>query len=140
MRTAFLVLACIAIPMQSLLLYLALLGPELPYRIRKRLSAPLDSDEFFSDLGALADAQIQPENHVEVLTNGDRFYEAELLAIQGARKTVHLEAYIFLPGEIGDRFRDALTERAKAGVEVRLIIDALLQHGEWDAVRIPPAS
>ena len=122
-RTAFLVLACIAIPIQSLILYLAFFGPELPYRIRKRLSAPIDSDEFLGNLAALADARVQPDNHVEVLANGDHFYEAELLAIQGAHETIHLEAYIFLSGAIGDRFRDALTERAKAGVQVRLIID-----------------
>lgn len=123
MHTAFLVVACIAIPIQTLILYLAFFGPELPYRIRKRISAALDSDGFMGDFSALADAQIQPDNAVEVLTNGDKFYEAELAAIRTARETVHLEAYIFLPGEIGDRFRDALTERARAGVEVRLIID-----------------
>ena len=123
MFVAFLILACIAIPLQALILYLAFFGPELPYRIRKRLSAPLGSDEFVRDLGALADAHVVSENRVEVLTNGDRFYEAELTAILAARETIHLEAYIFLPGEIGDRFRAALTERAKAGVEVRLIID-----------------
>ncbi len=123
MYTAFLVVAFIAVPIQSLILYLAFFGPELPYRIRKRLSASLGSEEFVRDLAALADAHIHSDNRVEVLTNGDNFYEAELTAIQAARETIHLEAYIFLPGEIGDRFRAALTERAQAGVEVRLIID-----------------
>jgi len=38
---------------------------------------------------------------------------------------VHLEAYIFSPGAIADAFLEALCERARAGVHVRVIIDAI---------------
>src|SRR5262249_12308266 len=38
---------------------------------------------------------------------------------------VHLEYYIFEPDRTGTRIRDALIARAKAGVEVRLLVDAL---------------
>ena len=46
-------------------------------------------------------------------------------AISSARKTVNFEAYIFWSGEIAGRFRDALSERARAGVEVRVLLDAV---------------
>ena len=49
---------------------------------------------------------------IDVLTNGDEFYEAELQAIAQAQKHVCIEAYIFNKGEIAQRFVDALIERA----------------------------
>src|SRR5262249_13611450 len=61
---------------------------------------------------------------IELLQNGDRFYRAMLDAIQGARDTVNFEVYIFEPDEIGRRFMDALVDRARAGVEVRVLVDA----------------
>lgn len=123
MHTTFVVLAVIAIAAQSLILFLAFFGPDLPYRIKKAPDAPLDSDYFLCLLAVLTDAQIHRGNSLEVLTNGNCFYEAELGAIRAAEHTINLEAYIFHRGEIGARFRDALAERAKAGVEVKLIID-----------------
>lgn len=58
--------------------------------------------------------------HVE----GDAAYDAMVAAIASARGHVHAEFYIFRPDAAGARFRDALVERARAGVEVRLLLDA----------------
>src|SRR6185503_12433076 len=63
--------------------------------------------------------------HVEVLNDGATFYPAELEAIRSATRSVHLEAFIFHPSPVGDRFRDALVERAKAGVHVKVVVDAV---------------
>jgi cardiolipin synthase A/B len=123
MHTTFLVLAIIAIGIQGLILFLAFFGPELPYRIKNVPDAPLESDYFLSLLAVLTDAQVHTNNEVEVLTNGNCFYEAQLAAIHSAEHTIHLEAYIFHRGEIGKRFAEALAERARAGVQVKLIID-----------------
>jgi cardiolipin synthase len=46
-------------------------------------------------------------------------------AIRGAKHHVHVEYYIFEPDRTGTRIRDALVERARAGVEVRLLVDAM---------------
>ena len=62
---------------------------------------------------------------VEVLTNGTRFYPAMLAAIAEARFSINVEAYIFQPGRIADQMVDALAERARAGVEVRIVLDAI---------------
>jgi cardiolipin synthase len=48
-----------------------------------------------------------------------------LEAIHSARKTVTIEAYIYWKGEIGMRFANALAERRRAGVEVKLLLDAV---------------
>ena len=62
---------------------------------------------------------------VEVLTNGVHFYPAILKALQQARYSINVEAYIFQPGRVADLMVDALAERARAGVEVRIVLDAI---------------
>ena len=125
MHTAFVVLAIFAIAFQSLLLFLAFFGPDLPYRIKEAPKAALGSDYFLDLLAALTDAEVHRGNQIEVLTNGNCFYEAELATIRAAQYTINLEAYIFHRGEIAKRFADALAERARAGVQVKVILDTL---------------
>ena len=62
---------------------------------------------------------------VEPYLHGRRYFPPMLEAIEGATSSVHLLIYGFQPGEIGTTFRDALVERAAAGVEVRLAVDAV---------------
>lgn len=62
---------------------------------------------------------------VELLVDGAATYEALVAAIGQARNHVHLEYYIFEPDRTGTRVRDALIERARAGVHVRLLLDAV---------------
>ena len=121
----FLTLAVSALVLQAFLLFLALFEPELPYRLSRRLDAEIDSPEFVRLLAVIGDSQAYRGTRVEVLTNGEAFYEAELEAIRAAQTSVHLEAYIFLSGEVTRRFLSVLTERAAAGVEVKLVIDAI---------------
>ncbi len=61
---------------------------------------------------------------VELLAGGDEAFDAIEAAVRGARHHVHLEYYIFRPDGAGTRLRDALAERARAGVEVLLLVDA----------------
>jgi cardiolipin synthase len=62
---------------------------------------------------------------VQLLVNGAATFDALVAAIALARHHVHLEYYIFEPDVTGTRVRDALVERARAGVKVRLLLDAL---------------
>ncbi|TDT37777.1 cardiolipin synthase [Halospina denitrificans] len=59
-----------------------------------------------------------------VYTEGDALYEAMLDAIRNAHTQVWLESYIFSSDVIGERFTQALCERARAGVDVRVHVDA----------------
>lgn len=131
--TAFLVIAIIAICVQSFLLFLALFEPGLDYKIHAHSPAPLDSEDFLRTLEAITDAKIQRCSRVEVLTNASIYYEAELAAIRAAQKSVNLEAYIFQKGEVTKRFVEALTDRARAGVEVRLVLDAIGSFATWES-------
>ena len=67
-------------------------------------------------------------NEATVLQNGDAFFPAMLEAIRGARRSINLEIYIFNEGDVGSHFAQALAERARAGVEVRVLIDGLGSH------------
>lgn len=60
----------------------------------------------------------------ELFTEGDALYAAMLASIRSASRTVRLESYIFAGDEVGHAFVAALTERALAGVDVRLHLDA----------------
>lgn len=64
-------------------------------------------------------------NRLDLLEDGRQAYPAMLAAIAAARETVHLETYILRADRAGDRFAAALTERARHGIAVRLIFDAV---------------
>jgi cardiolipin synthase len=56
-------------------------------------------------------------------TDGRATFAAIFEAIRAAKHHVHLEYYIWEPDTIGTRLRDLLIERAKAGLEIRMIVD-----------------
>ena len=62
---------------------------------------------------------------VRLLVDGGSKYPVLLDAIATARDHIHLEYYIYCPDRTGTALRDALVERARAGVKVRLLLDAM---------------
>ncbi len=64
-------------------------------------------------------------HRVQVLRNGVQTMTSMLEAIAQARDHIHLEYYIFEPDRIGARLRDALLERMRDGVKVRLLLDGV---------------
>lgn len=60
-----------------------------------------------------------------LLIDGGAKYASLLADIAQAREHIHLEYYIYQPDGIGTALRDALVERARAGVKVRLLLDAV---------------
>ena len=62
---------------------------------------------------------------VELLVDGAAKYQALLTAIAQAREHIHLEYYIFDPDPVGTAIRDALAARAREGIQVRLLLDAV---------------
>ncbi len=66
---------------------------------------------------------------IHIYLDGASKYAAVLAAIAAARHHVHLEYYIWEPDHIGTELRDALIERARAGVAVRMIVDGTGANG-----------
>jgi cardiolipin synthase len=104
---------------------IVLLQPGPKYRLSRPPDGSVDSPEFARLLESMTDTKLQRATSIDVLNNGEHFYEAELEAIRGAKRNINLEAYIFHRGEVAKRMIEALAERARAGVEVRLVVDAL---------------
>ena len=96
-------------------------------RIDYHVATPLrpDSDEFVRVIQSACQAAIHRGNRIQVFTNGTQFYPAMRDAILAAQESVDLEAYIFQPGDTADMLIDALVDRARAGVEVRMVMDAI---------------
>jgi cardiolipin synthase A/B len=111
------------------LILAVLFTPHVPYHIEADIDAC--SDHFIHVLESTCSTHLEPGNRVDILTNGDAFYPAMLGAIGGARETINMECYIFENGEIGDAFIDALCERARAGVRVTIVMDAIGSFGAF---------
>jgi cardiolipin synthase A/B len=64
-------------------------------------------------------------NAIEVLRNGDQIFPAMLASVEAATSTVDLLTYVYWKGDIASRMATALCDRARAGVRVRIILDAV---------------
>lgn len=76
-------------------------------------------DRLFPDSTALAG------NHLEMLRDGVTAYPRMLEDIRHARHCVRMQSYILMSDEVGRTFMEALEERARAGVEVKVLFDSL---------------
>ncbi len=94
-------------------------------QIRHKLAREfsVDDPQFLRSMGNLLGTGILPGNRVRALQNGVQIFPAMLEAIRNARETVTFETYIYWSGAIGREFSDALSERARAGVKVHVMLD-----------------
>lgn len=100
----------------------AMATPTVVYRLDRR--AGVGTGAFERVLSSALGSRIVCGNTVSRLDDGARFYPEMLAAIAGAKRSIALECYIFHPGRTGDAFTAALIERARAGVRVRIVLDA----------------
>jgi cardiolipin synthase A/B len=100
--------------------------PEPPYTLG--LDEPPGSDTFVEGVAGMLNVPLLRGGTATVLQNGDRFYPVMLDALRNARDSINFEVYIYDPDEIGRQFMDVLMERARAGVEVRMLLDGF---GSW---------
>ena len=62
-------------------------------------------------------------NAVDVLRNGDQIFPAMLEAIGAAEHTIDLLTFVYWKGDVGRAFAEALSEKARAGLRVRVLLD-----------------
>ncbi|MGM0669586.1 MAG: phospholipase D-like domain-containing protein [Gemmatimonadota bacterium] len=79
--------------------------------------------QFRREMSVMLGPSITSGNHVTALHNGDEIFPAMLEAIRGASVSITFETYVYWSGEIGREFAEALSERARAGVAVHVILD-----------------
>ena len=81
--------------------------------------------QFVRAMNVMLGPALVPGNRTRALVNGDEIFPEMLEAIRGARKSITFEMYIYWKGAIGEQFTAALEERARSGVKVHVMIDAL---------------
>ncbi|AYL36433.1 phospholipase D-like domain-containing protein [Streptomyces fungicidicus] len=62
-------------------------------------------------------------NELLPLRNGDQIFPAMLAAVRAAEHTIDMMTFVYWRGDIAREFADALAERARSGVRVRLLLD-----------------
>lgn len=86
---------------------------------------PVDSPEFLTTLAGATGVPFTTGNRINLLNNGDEFYPAMLEAIVSARTSITIEAYVYWEGEVGRQFAQALADKARSGVSVKILLDAV---------------
>jgi cardiolipin synthase len=107
-----------------------LFTPAVHYRVRQAVD--LKSAEFLHLAQATCQTVVHRGNHVTIFRNGDQFYPAMLEAVRSATTSINLECYIFASGTQATLFIEALSARARAGVLVSVVVDAVGTPG-WKA-------
>jgi cardiolipin synthase len=106
-----------------ILLALNLHTPEKEIKHQVEHCHDIVDPQFRREMGALLGPAIIGGNRVQALQNGAQIFPAMLQAIGSARRTITFETYIYWSGEVGNRFAEALMERARAGVRVHVMLD-----------------
>jgi cardiolipin synthase len=84
-----------------------------------------DVQRFRRTLEGLLGTPATEGNRVDVLRNGDEIFPTMLEAIRAAERTVDFMTFVYWTGDIARQFADALTDRARNGVRVRVLLDAV---------------
>ncbi len=144
------VLACLSFPLVFVLLFYVFLGRD--YSRKKMFGSKAEMDRevaiallktkesiFVSDLSkpglgpneslarmlfASNRSYLTSDNEVEYYNEGSQIFKAMLEEIKAAKRFVHMEFYMIRNDAIAKEFRQALVQKAKEGVEVKLLMDA----------------
>jgi len=133
-------LAIMAMPALGLLSWWAFGRKRIERRLRRHLNTKkafltkqgAPSSRQHTSFDSLLPARAQneyvfssPGNQLELLQDGKRAFDSILREVQNAKSCIHLQFYIFRLDRTGKKLVDLLIEKAKSGVRVRLLVDAL---------------
>ena len=116
----YLALACLAI----IALLIAVIWSHRRHRDpRLRIECSASIEELIPSLAGLTLGTAVAGNSVEVHENG-AYFDVMVERIRAAEKSVHFETFLWSEGVLEKRVADALSERARAGLQVRVLLDA----------------
>jgi len=96
-----------------------------PSRLVPTQAPPVDSPAFLAAVAGTAGTPILRGGTIQLLNNGVEIFPALLQALHEARHTITFSVYIWEPGQMNDQVSAALIERARAGVQVRVLLDGV---------------
>jgi cardiolipin synthase len=111
---------------RPLVLAVLLLAAGCATRVHPHLTLPvvqLGEASFFPTLEAYTATPIVAGNRVEILLNGEEIFPAMIRAIRSARRTVTYAQYYWEEGPVARAMAEALAERCRAGVGVKVLLD-----------------
>jgi cardiolipin synthase A/B len=96
-----------------------------PGRLIPTQAPQVDAPEFAAAVAGTAGTPLRKGGTVHLLNNGVEFFPALLQALAAARQTITFSVYIWEKGQVNDQVSAALIERARAGVQVRVLLDGM---------------
>jgi cardiolipin synthase A/B len=82
-----------------------------------------DDPQFLRSMGLLLGPPVVDGNRYQVLVNGDEIFPSMLNGIRSAQKTICFETFIYWSGEIGEQVAQSLSDKARSGVAVHVLLD-----------------
>jgi cardiolipin synthase len=100
------------------------LGPDPPmYETLPALT--IGEPAFVATVEAHLSTPVVGGNRVSVLLNGDEIFPAKLAAVRSARTSINYAEYFWAEGDVGRELADALADRCRAGVPVKILLDGV---------------
>src|SRR5438093_5773573 len=96
-----------------------------PPRLVPTQAPAVDAPEFIAAVAGIAGTPVRKGGTIRLLNNGVEIFPALLQALRAARLTITLSVYIWERGQVNDQVSAALIERARAGVQVRVLLDSM---------------
>jgi len=94
-----------------------------PARMWTREIGAVDSDDFLRPVAGLLSVPVRKGGEAVLLNNGDAWLNALLNDLATSQRSITFCCYIWEPGTVSDIIIEALCDRAKAGVQVRVLLD-----------------
>jgi cardiolipin synthase len=99
-----------------------------PARMALVARPPVGSEAFMLAVSGAVNAPLMRGGTARLLNNGEEIFPAFVEAIRKAKHSINFMVYIWEDGKASDQMIAALTERAQAGVQVRLLLDGFGAH------------
>lgn len=99
-----------------------------PERMALVARPPVGSGAFMLAVSGAVNGPLMSGGSASLLNNGVEIFPAMVEAMQKAKKTINFMVYIWEDGAASDQMIEVLTERARAGVQVRLLLDGFGAH------------
>ncbi len=103
-------------------------GLHRPERMALVARPAVGSDAFMMVVSGAVNAPLMSGGSARLLNNGVEIFPAILAAMREARHSINFMVYIWEDGSVSDRMIETMVERARAGVQVRLLLDGFGAH------------
>ncbi|HTR07878.1 MAG TPA: cardiolipin synthase [Paraburkholderia sp.] len=123
MTTVALIVLTVVVTLAVVLVIANLTSGEKKIEHKIERMYPSDSPQFIRSMGLLLGPPVIVGNRFEVFVNGDEIFPSLLEGIGSARHTITFETFIYWSGTIGERFAHALSDKARAGIALHVLLD-----------------